>query len=367
MLIDRQNLDSPGTSPHFAARSTSIWNIAATLAFLGVSLLLLADSISNPHKTAELIGTPAYELIVPFFLVFTGLRLGWGIRLDTRLTTLITWVFLPILAILVTALTAIDANSPLNTAFTLTRLHQSRLGALALFWLGALILNQSQRWWKKHNTTVILLAPLVAYAIGLWVRWWPWNIFLEVVKENNIVENLQFLVLALTASWTATRAWYHVRQGRYLAAALAIVITFGLAFIAGDEVAWMQHHIGYDTPEALSNNNQQAEVTIHNLESVGQYMEYVYLLLTSFGTFSWLIVSGVFPKNWKHLKELVPQPPQAWYFAIAFVFILNNFLEGGGQYPAWSEPIELVLYAGLSMWIVQLTTRNLSRYLHPRT
>lgn len=348
-------------------RTLRTQDIILTVSALLVTFFLVIDSISNPHKTEQLIGTPAYELIVPFLLIQAGWHLGWGVRMVKQTEQVITWLLLPAVVLLTTVLTLIDAYSPLNTVFTLTRLHQSRLGALVVFWIGLILLNQTKNWWGQHHQKILIGAPLVAFGVAMWVRLWPWNIFLELVKENHLTENLQFLVLAMTACWTATRAWRHLTNGKYLEAVLAIILTIGLGFIAGDEIAWMQHHLGYATPVSLTNSNQQAETTIHNLASVGQFMEFAYLLLTAFGSLSWVIITATFPKSWKHLRELVPQPRVALYFAVPCVYIFNNFWQGGGQYPAWSEPIELLLYFGLAFWLSQLVTRKISRYLQPRT
>lgn len=339
-------------------------SLLLTTGAIGVMSALVLDSISSPDKIARYVGIPSPELVVPFLLVQAGLHLGWGIRFHPWFTRFVQWLALPALAVLTVVLTAIDANSPLNTVFSLTRLHQSRLGLVVVFLFFAWLLNQSKAWWQKHGRKVLFFFPLIVFLGALTVRFWPWTLFLELVKEDRLTENLQFLVLAGVSVWSATRAWHHFTQGKYLEMVLALVLALGFGAIAGDEVSWMQRHLEITTPEVLTEHNRQGEISFHNLYAVEWLVEYAYVSLGVFGVFSAFVARLILPKNWKHWSELFPSHLLMVYFAIPMLHVGYNIYKGGGQFPAWSEPTELALYSGLALWCAYLVTLPAKRYLN---
>jgi len=129
---------------------------------------------------------------------------------------------------------------------------------------------------------VIVVFPFVADALAL--------VFLRLdatheaarwmLKENRPVELLTFLFLATGAILGLTLARQARRQGEKPAVYL-FYATFaaGLAFVAGEEIAWGQQLLRFETPDAIMEVNRQGELTLHNigeLQGRSSYMRFIF-------------------------------------------------------------------------------------------
>ena len=56
-------------------------------------------------------------------------------------------------------------------------------------------------------------------------------------------------------------------RGDWLMTAWLTIIALGCLYLAGEEISWGQHFIGWETPESLARLNDQEETNLHNVSS----------------------------------------------------------------------------------------------------
>lgn len=122
----------------------------------------------------------------------------------------------------------------------------------------------------------IVLAPFVLiffYSVFLWADV-THDISRELLAENSVVELGTFVAL-LFASVTALRLCSSCFKADYMfhVPAFYAVFSFGLFFVAMEEIAWGQWFIGFQTPAAFAAKNAQGELTLHNLNLWHDYIE----------------------------------------------------------------------------------------------
>jgi hypothetical protein len=122
-----------------------------------------------------------------------------------------------------------------------------------------------------RNRTVIFAILGLVFALLVWLIpfIYPYDQAFNMLLEDNIVENLQFVfLLASGLCWLAAfirskgdyqiLKWHSRRNVVYLF--LALLLFFG----AGEEISWGQRILGFKTPAFIS-NNEQGEFNVHNL------------------------------------------------------------------------------------------------------
>jgi hypothetical protein len=94
---------------------------------------------------------------------------------------------------------------------------------------------------------------------------------LPYVRENGPVEFTTFWLLVLAVVGFGVAAWRARRESRrwFLLGMAGLCL-----FIAGEEVAWGQHLLYFEAPEAVARHNYQDEVTLHNLVIGGVPLHY---------------------------------------------------------------------------------------------
>ena len=99
-----------------------------------------------------------------------------------------------------------------------------------------------------------------------------------------------------------------------------LVFSFGLIFIAGEEVAWGQWFFGFETPPAIKAVNDQHEVTLHNLAVFNRHLEIFPLVFGMSGLIAiWM--------NRIHLFRgiAVPYTLLSWFVVITSVTAIDMF------------------------------------------
>jgi glucan phosphoethanolaminetransferase (alkaline phosphatase superfamily) len=214
--------------------------------------------------------------------------------------------------------------------------------------------------------------------------WWLWvplawlflQFGLEIAFDHSTLvtlhteggphETVQFLLLVLSFL-VALRilATFPLRTHPWLAAWVGLMAVCCF-YVAGEEVSWGQHIIGWTTPEFWSGINDQNETNLHNTSS---WLDQKPRLLLEIG----VIVSGlILPLLRKYRPALVPArfaaiypPSYLWVTAALFVFckVADAIAESMGfnLFERVSEIIELYLY-----WFVFLYALYLARTLPKR-
>lgn len=247
-----------------------------------------------------------------------------------------------------------------NYIFSVWHLHYAHLSYIFfLSWI-IVFLQGFSYWGNKIWKQLIFILPLLLIVSAVLMRLWPMNAFLEIVKEDRIVEQMQAWSWLGASIFSFMTAWRYRKEPLW--GGLYVLLGLGLFFVAGEEIAWGQRIFGFETPDDWAEKNLQQETTLHNLPNLP--IGLAYILLSIWGSLSWIwnwlqesvlkswleqLLAG--KKNWEQVVEkasdLVVVP---WWISLYFAPIgLYNIyqLYLGGQWKAWSEPTEWFLALGI--------------------
>ncbi|MCJ8167633.1 hypothetical protein MKJ04_22510 [Pontibacter sp. E15-1] len=134
---------------------------------------------------------------------------------------------------------------------------------------------------QRKLVWLLLLAP-VLIAVGFCVAWFvpvTYKLALWVSKENHPAELLTFVFLIFGSVIGGYLAWYLKSKHEKVAIwALYTGYAIALFVIAMEEISWGQQLLGFETPDAFKEMNEQKEVTLHNLEGIQGNSEYFHLI-----------------------------------------------------------------------------------------
>lgn len=348
-------------------RKTLLMMVLHAVIFGTLGLLAL-DTFGFPEKSNKYLGIGSEQLVIPALLIILGANLLLSTRLHERVQSLFrvcAGVILPLLG----AITWYWVRMLENSIYAQFRLNPDGLMVIFLTMVGAILLTQPRIWWKQHWQKVLVILPFLAWIVLYIMSLWPMNFLKEVVKEDHIIEWLQFWVLFVGGILSLVKAWIEFKSKNRNWLYVLFFFCAGLAFIfvAGDEIAWGQRALGLEVSEEVQAANRQGEYTIHNLYAVEWAVAYLYAILSGFGIVGrWLFTQGA--KLITPLKFLVPFTPQYALipiFAFAFLFFIQQLRIMWGIWHVWSEPAELLLYLGLVLWVL-LTVDPKSKKLSGR-
>lgn len=319
--------------------------------------LLLGDSIGSPTTSTKILPVLAMQLILPSFLLSLICTNKFKIRIYGPLRKALLYLALPVLTMLTVILSYLGSVTEVNQVFVWTRLHQSQLGIVILYLSGILLLDQPFKWWHKNLNKILLYLPYVVASLLFVAHSWPMNYFLEIVKEDRIIEYLQFFVLlagSIGTGYFATISW--LRGQRNWQVYLLMFLSFGLLVVSGDEISWGQRLFGLETPEAIAEVSRQGDITLHNLNYFEWMVGRAYLILALLGLFARPFLQKIFGKK-SELAALAPTAIFIGYFIFPAFYHGYSLTTEFGVWREWSEPIELCLYAGLSFWVLYLAPK----------
>ena len=147
------------------------------------------------------------------------------------------------------------------------------------------------------------------------------SLFLAITDEDRLLEWLQFFGFAAASVLAALCAVRLRARGRGWLALAYLVFAIGCFGIAGEEIAWGQRIFGFGTPEALEKINEQEEVTVHNINSVQNVANLVFLLAGLYGSVgAWLIRRRLRGRRSETVDYLVPPLFLTAAFFVVFVY-----------------------------------------------
>jgi hypothetical protein len=180
------------------------------------------------------------------------------------------------------------------------------------------------------------------------------SLFLAITDEDRLLEWLQFAGFAAASLFALVCAWRLQKQGRNWLALAYVVFAMGCFLIAGEEVAWGQRIIGFGTPETLEEINEQEEVTIHNINSIQNAANGVFLLVGLYGSVvAWLIRWATRDRGDDLVDFLVPPLFLTSAFFVIFSYKLLRytlFPESGFTITQIGEWPEFCLALGFSVF-----------------
>lgn len=119
-----------------------------------------------------------------------------------------------------------------------------------------------------------------------------------MIREDGLLENATFAVLAAAAVICLSRAWRFRQRGRGYVAGSALLGLL-LAFGAGEEVSWGQRLLGIEPAEFFLRHNLQKETNLHNLTVAGVNLNRLVfgkLLAVALGVY-------LLPIRWLHQRQ----------------------------------------------------------------
>lgn len=316
---------------------------------IGTGILLLADTVGNPHKVADILIFPSYVYgWITVFLVLLA---------RTQIETILPRPLKPLLFLGTVALsvatvwaTVFDFNSPPNTLFVLTRLQQVRMLVLSLYLFHISLLSLSNAWWAQHWKKALFLYPAIMAGAVVVTRLFPFDLFFHMAKDDTLFENIQVAVLLLGSAASAAFSFHFKRHSQLKLAGFFALAAFGLFFVAGEEISWGQRLFGWEPTELIDEINYQDEYTLHNLHFFQHKVLYGYVTLCILAiTLPW--ITRAVPAL-RRFRNFVPSPLLLFFFLFPLL-IYRGQIEGEYKLP-WAEAVEHFFYAGVALWLVQL-------------
>ncbi|MCI5060677.1 MAG: hypothetical protein MRY79_06365 [Alphaproteobacteria bacterium] len=214
---------------------------------------------------------------------------------------------------------------------------------------------------KSYNlpSSLALWIPLVAFALQILME-----IFLsgptlsKLHSENSLHETLQALLMALSCGIALSYFFMNTVKTPLL------ITWFGLAalccfYVAGEEISWGQHLLGWVTPENWSALNDQGETNLHNTTSwLDQKPRLVLLIGILMGTFVFPLLQKnkwiIFPVEFSELF-----PPKELYL-VAGLIIVPQIIEKIFElfdialFARYSEVQELYIFYFVTLYVFWL-------------
>ena len=199
----------------------------------------------------------------------------------------------------------------------------------------------------------LFVVPLIG-AVAIILLRGDKSLYRFVTNEDSVLEWPQFLGIAAAFVFALLCAWRLRRAGRPILALAYLLFGIGCFFVAGEEIAWGERVLGYGTPEALEEINEQKETTVHNINVVQQFTNLTYFLAGLYGSVVAWIVRG--SERWRRsdLVDLLLPPiflttaffVMFGYKALRFAF----FRESGFTVTRAGEWAEFCLALGFSVF-----------------
>ena len=326
------------------------WSYLFAAALFACYFLLGVDSVKSADTVQKYLILSSRDFFIGLIIINLVCRLLFRIKLPAFIENINTFLIMPVTLIACVVLPFVDYFTYTNFSYSRLFINFQQMSFIALGSILVSILNSDLDWLKTHTKFLVFLsAPIFIFSL-LIVRLWPNDVFMRMVKEDNLIENGQFLVL-LTAGGLALFNSLKLLNFNKVIAGLYLIASLGVFFVAGDEVSWGQRVFDISTPARFLNSNVQQETNLHNLSAVNNLIGGIYILVGFYGAFSWFLIPYLSGKKlWQYFS-----PP--WYLSsFFFAGFLYNFIAVVlmiGTYGEWSEVAELMLYTGTLLFFIQ--------------
>jgi len=221
----------------------------------------------------------------------------------------------------------------------------------------------STGWGRAAFWTPTLGIPALAvvYVVHKWAFYW-------LLREDHVVEWSQFGFLVIASLGALVAAVRYARQGRWLLAALLLLVAVTAFGMAGEEISWGQRVFGWSTPADLAHGNRQGETNLHNIDigvpvAADDIADYIEMLMGAGGVV--LSVFSRLPGALFHrtvLWDLAPPLAAVPGFAWMIVYQLGMRVTGTGAAPAilYQEWVEFGFYGAIALTVACVFARAAS-------
>ena len=226
----------------------------------------------------------------------------------------------PLLFLIYSVILYFEKNNYPN--FVFSNFHIHRLIFLNLVVItGSIFYLTYPNFKKKFNRIVYSLLPfLIIFSYYLYLfnigRYYP------LIREDGILEYLQFILYFISFLYSLKIFLYYLKQSkRKIHALFFFFLTFGLLFIAGEEISWGQRIFQIETPSKLAAINAQGEITLHNIKYFQKnYLHLVYIGIAVYGLLSNFILKKFFSKIYQKYQQLTFPCYLFFCFFVLFIY-----------------------------------------------
>lgn len=326
--------------------------------YLATILLLLIDVYGSNLRLYKYINVHSYIIALIAITILVLLRIFADVQNKGLIYKLNGYIIFPLTLISSICLTLWDAYSPPNYVYSITKLQHTQIFLIAVFSGIVLFLSQSNKWFSDNLKPLIFSGVFVYLGIISIISLFPFEVLKKLSVEDNLIENLQFLVLIFAAILAFKTFYILYRKKIIIHAVIFIFISLVLFFVAGDEISWGQRIFNIKTPESIAQYNAQNEITVHNLSFFENFVNIGYIILGLYGASVWALLR-LFPTlKTKNISLYIPPWPVSAYFYFGFLYNLFTRTHTGHTLGIWAESAELVLYTGITLTLFLLIIKN---------
>jgi hypothetical protein len=217
-----------------------------------------------------------------------------------------------------------------------------------LFYLLALLGYRKFTFWR-----FIFIFPLFFVIVLYFELRSDWKILLFTYQQEAAGEALQ-AILILSAAFISFYIFHKIKRNRSIKI-LHFAIGLVLLILFLEETSYLQRVFLFETPNFIGSRNYQNETTIHNLSGVNETLNYLFLILGLYGTFSWLLLYLPQIKKFSFFNYIIfPRVTVLYYFALAcFYYTWNNKSKSNVLIPNVQEAFELLLTIAILIYVVR--------------
>lgn len=317
-------------------------------------LLLLADVYKSRYTVFSYLHVTSTSIEVWVIVLLIFIRVFFREYISSYLVKFNAYLVLPITLAVGIFLTVWDSLSPPNYVYSLTLLQGKQIFYISMFSLIVWILSHTDAWFSKYYPKVIFFGSFAYIAAAYIVSLFSRDVFARLSKEDHIVETVQVAVLVLAVFWSAQIAKILFKKKDTMNAVIFLIAAIVLILVAGDEISWGQRIFHLVTPDMIANNNDQQEITIHNLTNVAGFVGIGYVAIGFYGAFAWItqFLSPIFKK--KPLLYYIPPWFCSFFFLFGFIYNFNSITRNSFFPGLWAESAELMLYSGIMLTLLTL-------------
>ncbi len=194
---------------------------------------------------------------------------------------------------------------------------------------------------RKVLLVLIIIFPIL-FGLGMyWLSRENNSLYKLIGSEDHLIEWLQFFLFGASGIISFILA-LKFRKISKLMFIIFLIVSFGLIFVAGEEISWGQRIFNIDGHEVFDGQteipilkyNVQSETNIHNFKTFHNKVGYMYLAAGAYGCFAWLLVC-IFDKLFnfrKSIRKFFPffvSPPYLFFYFLPLGINLLSRREWG--------------------------------------
>lgn len=189
---------------------------------------------------------------------------------------------------------------------------------LSIFFLAFLTYSIKLLLESNYKKFVFLLS-IALFFIFTVLFTYPNDLFIEISREDNVLEYFQFIFYFLSGLFSFFTAKSLLKHHKILAIPYSILGLF-LMLVAFEEISWGQRLFNYSLP-MIQNYNYKNEINIHNQSAIGDMLAKAYVVAGFYGAFSNFFLSRLKDKT----KFVAPPIEYCLYFLpilLAYLYIV---------------------------------------------